>query len=86
MSVYLGNMSVEEIEYRIGVKFSDELRTELKETHQANATKVMPGKWHCYDMPFLIVCGDEGLATKIQAELSLPGVKLKTTFRISLQK
>lgn len=63
MSIYLGNLSVEQIERRYEFRFTDEERTRLKELwHQkANFSDGEYG-WHMFDFPeFLVVSnGDRG--------------------------
>ncbi len=65
MSIALGNLSVEEIEERLGIEFPQEIRDFMNENHQSAATVPAKGKWHCYDIPFNIHCGDVETATKI---------------------
>ena len=65
MSIMLGNLTVEEIEKRTGVNFPDEIRLFMKETNQQEASNIKKGKWHCFDIPFNIVCGDIETAQKI---------------------
>jgi len=65
MSIMLGDLSVSQIEQRIGVNFPEEIREFMKSSHQPNASDVQSGKWHCFDIPFNIVCGDIETATKI---------------------
>lgn len=65
MSLMLGDLTIEQIESRAGVKFPDPLKEFMYDRHNPSASKIQPGKWHCFDMPFMIVCGDEDTATKI---------------------
>ena len=66
MSIYLGNLTVEQIERRLGIEFTEEDRKELKENYQAkvNDTPLEPGKWHCFDMPFILMTNDRESAEK----------------------
>jgi len=62
----LGNLSIEEIEKRVGFTFPDELKEFMQETHQAKVSiPIAPGKWHCFDIPFVLLCGDRATALKI---------------------
>ena len=63
--VMLGNLSVEQIEKRLGIEFPEEIRKFMNENHQDCATDINKGKWHCFDIPFTIVCGDYETASKI---------------------
>lgn len=65
MSIMLGNLKVSDIENRLGIEFPDDVRIFMNESHQDNASNVAKGKWHCFDIPFHIVCGDIEVATKI---------------------
>lgn len=66
----LGNMKVEEIEDRLGVKFEKEDADFLRETHQSKATDIEENKWHCFYFPFTMVCGSQEFAFKIFKMLS----------------
>jgi len=65
MSIYLGNLSIEEMEKRSGIEFPEGLKTLLKDTRQEKAKNVQKGKWHCFDIPFMLVCGDMELAHNV---------------------
>lgn len=65
MSIMLGNKTVSQIEKRLGIEFPDDVREFMKQTHQPEANNIDKGKWHCFDIPFNLVCGDIETATKI---------------------
>jgi hypothetical protein len=65
MSIMLGNLTVSQIEERLGIEFPEEIRTFMIENHQPKASSIAAGKWHCFDIPFNLVCGDVETATKI---------------------
>ena len=65
MNIILGNLSVSQIEKRLGIEFPKDIREFMKQTHQAEASNIGKGKWHCFDIPFNLVCGDLETATKI---------------------
>jgi hypothetical protein len=80
----LGNVKIEEMQSRLGVEFPEKLVAFMEASHQAQANNIAPGKWHCFDMPFTLVCGDMETATTIHNHLKdLSG--FKTTLQISLQ-
>lgn len=80
--IYLGNLSVEDIQRRAGVTFPPELVEYMKSRQQAVASNIQPGKWHCFDIPFFLVCGDMETATHIyEAIKDLP---IKTPFQIGV--
>lgn len=65
MGIMFGNLTVRQIEDRTGIKFSDKNVAELNEMRQEKAENIESGKWHCFDLPFMIVCGDKPTAEKI---------------------
>ena len=65
MNIMLGNLGVSEIEKRLGIEFPEEIREFMKKTRQEEANNIAKGKWHCFDIPFNLVCGDMETATKI---------------------
>lgn len=65
MNIMLGNQSVSQIEERLGIEFPEDIREFMRKTHQDSATHIEKGKWHCFDLPFKLVCGDIETATKI---------------------
>lgn len=70
MSAHFGNLSVDQIERRSGVQFPQELKDYMYETHQNAASNIRAGMWHCFDIPFKIVCGDVATAKKIHNYLA----------------
>lgn len=65
MNIMLGNLTVSQIEKRLGIKFPEKIREFMEQTHQSGAENIAKGKWHCFDIPFNLVCGDVETATKI---------------------
>ncbi len=82
----LGNLSIEEIEKRAGVKFPDELVDYMKPRWQQKAENVGKGKWHCFDIPFNLVCGDMETATEIYNHLKAFSSDFKEPLQITLTK
>lgn len=70
MSIYLGNLTVEQIEKRLGIEFSESERKELNETRENKANNIPIGKWHCFDIPFTIACGGYDFAERIKEILT----------------
>ncbi len=84
MNIRLGNLSVKEIENKLGIEFPDDIREFMKESRQHNASNIEKGKWHCFDMPFEMVCGDKETATKIFKSVESKSDQCKTSLRFSL--
>lgn len=84
MSVFLGNLSIREIEERAGVKFPQELIDYMELRKQDKAFIIKPGKWHCFDIPFNLVCGDRTTAEEIYKYLSPMSKDFKEPLQISV--
>jgi len=61
----LGNLSLDHIQKRVGVIFPDSLISFMEPKNQANAKNIQSGYWHCFDIPFMLVCGDVDTAIEI---------------------
>lgn len=66
MGIMLGNLSLKQIEERTGIIVSSEDMEILGEMRQEKADNIASGKWHCFDLPFMIVCGDRQTAEKVR--------------------
>ncbi len=84
MAIYLGNMSIKEIESRAGVQFPQELSDYMQNKHQDSADNVAKGKWHCFDIPFVLVCGDRQTAEDIYKYLSPMSKNFSQPLQIAL--
>ncbi len=70
MGIMLGNLTLKQIEGRTGIELSAEDRADLNGMRQEKAENIASGKWHCFDLPFMIVCGDKPTAEKMVKILS----------------
>ena len=84
MGIMLGNLTVEEMQRRSGVEFPAELIAFMAVRHQSEAQNVQPGKWHCFDLPFTLVCGDMETAREIFKHLSPLSSSYKEPMHIAL--
>lgn len=84
MNIFLGNLSIPEIERRAGVTFPDDLKTFMEENHQAKASGIEKGKWHCFDIPFFMVCGDYDTAKFIHDKLNNMSAQFKEPMQIGV--
>ena len=85
--IMLGNLSLKQIEERTGISVSSEDRETLGEMRQEKAENIASGKWHCFDLPFMIMCGDKPTAEKVVKILSqYDWTKSKEALRISWEK
>jgi len=84
MNIMLGNLTVEDMERRMSISFPDELKKFMNENHQQKAENVQPGKWHCFDLPFFLVCGDMDTAIKIHESLKPFAADIKESLQIGV--
>lgn len=72
MAIMLGNLSAEKIGNNLSVKFDQETIEKLESMRQEDiSTPLSNNKWHCFDLPFLLLCDSEETA-KIIYNLLLP--------------
>ncbi len=64
MAIYLGNLTVGQLEKTLGIALDKEAADFLSSTWQANASSIHKDKWHCFDMPLCIACGSKEMAAK----------------------
>lgn len=82
MGVMLGNLNLHEIQNRLGVNFSEQDIKILNEIRCEKA-KVEQGKWHCFDIPFIIVCGGMETRNKVIDILTPYASDFKTQIQIA---
>lgn len=66
--IMLGNLSVKEIEERLGFPFSDELKKLINEDNRqwsVDKVKKWEKDWHCFDVPFIIMMKNKEMAQKV---------------------
>jgi hypothetical protein len=80
----LGNLTVDNMLERLNIKLSTEDREWLGKTRQNKAENVEIGKWHCFDIPFTILCGDTSTAKHIFDILSPYGDAMEEQIRIAI--
>ena len=86
MSIRLGHMSIKDIENRVGVIFPKELVVFMEKRNQEEADAVQKGKWHCFDIPFNLVCGDTEIAQKVYDHLKPISGQFERQLGISITK
>lgn len=65
MTIYLGNLTVEQIEKEYGVNFSEEDKQWLSKHHQDQASGIEKDKWHFFDIPRIMMTGSNEFAKEI---------------------
>ena len=86
MTIMLGNQTPEQIEKRLKISLSDEHKEELRSTWQQKAEDIKEGMWHCFDIPFMLVCGDIETATKWRDIFMKYDLSEAEMFRISWER
>ena len=84
MTIMLGNLSVKEIEARLGINFPENLVEFMEQNRHQSPQNIPVGKWHCFDIPFTLVCGDVDTAKKIFSALNDQAHLCKESLRISV--
>ena len=85
MNIMLGNLTLAEMEKRSGVEWPEELKQYMADRHQPEAANVAPGKWHCFDLPFHLICGDLEMAHKVYDHLKPLSASFATPLQIGVQ-
>lgn len=83
--IYLGNLSIEDIEKRTGITLTDEHRQYMNEHRQmeVNSTPIKKGFWHGFDIPFMLMTSDKETAKEYVEMLSVyDWSKCKESLRI----
>lgn len=78
----LGNLSIMDVERRLNITLSDANRDKLESMRQIEANDIQPGKWHCFDIPFQLVCGNRDTAVVIRDILALYEGQMKGDIQI----
>jgi len=86
MGFALGNLSVAQIEERLGIELTETERSELTASRQEAVLDVAlaPDKWHCFDLPFIIACGSYEFAEKLYKMLSPYSSKMTCRLQIGV--
>ena len=84
MSICLGNLSVEEIQKRLGITLTESEQNKLSSKRQEVATNIARDKWHCFDLPFTIACGSYDTAVFVKDILEPYAKEMKTQVQISI--
>lgn len=88
MPIALGNLSVQEIEKRLEITLSEDHRALLESSRQepVNNTPLGDGKWHCFDIPFMILCDTMDTALKLSGVFMSYKISDKQTFQIRWER
>lgn len=68
--IYLGNLSIEQIEREYCVLFAEEDKKWLLEHHQDKAEEIKSDKWHFFDIPRVVVVGSQEFGRELYNRLT----------------
>jgi Mg2+/Co2+ transporter CorB len=84
MAIMLGNFSVADMEERLGIKLPEEKAKELNAMRYENANNIPADKWHCFDIPFTMLCGSRETAVKVYDILKPYSSSMKCALQIAI--
>lgn len=80
----LGNLSLKQIEDRCGIEIPEPLKSKLLTCQQERVNvPIEKGNWHCFGIPFTLVCGDKDLFEEIKNTLLPMADKFKEPLGLS---
>ena len=82
--IYLGNLSIEQIEREYCVLFTEEDKKWLLEHHQDKAEKIESDKWHFFDIPRVVIVGSQEFGRELYNRLTK--YKFVGQFRIGVEE
>lgn len=86
MGILLGNLNTKQIQQRLGITLSEEDVSTLDSMRQEKAENIASDKWHCFDIPFIMVCGSMEAATKVYEILKPYSSQMNEPLQISIDK
>lgn len=81
----LGNLTVEEMEHRLGITLTDEQRKRMSDIRCNDAQNIPEGQWHCFDIPFVVICGSLEVAYMWRDILEPKEKELQTRIEFAIQ-
>ena len=81
--IYLGNLTIQQMEERLGITLSDDERDRLNALREEYCNNVAGNeKIHVYDIPFCIECGNPSARKTVIDILTPYAKKMKTPIQI----
>lgn len=78
-----GNLGVDELITRLNIELGNEEIKTLESMWVANANDIPKGKWHCFSIPFELVCGDKETADKVASIIHSHSSNIIECFQIT---
>lgn len=88
MAIMLGNLSLTQMQERCGFEFPQEALAILSDNRQeeVNHKEIKDGKWHCFDIPFLIMVSTKARAEQLRDILSPYAEQFKVPLQIAWER
>ena len=86
MGIYLGNLSVKQMQDRLGITLNEQDFKELDSMRERVIDNVSADQMHIYDMPFMVYCGSYDTAVKVRDILSPYGKHMTGTVSIGIRE
>lgn len=75
MNIYIGNFTTAQMASEMGIELSAEDAKALDAMRQDDAQNILQGRYHCFDAPRMLVCGDIATCYKVHAILAKYQIK-----------
>ena len=85
MNIQLGNLSTQQICDRLQITLTEQ-EVETLESIRSQAADVPTGRWHGFDMPFSIYCGDKETAIIVRDIYAPYGNQMNKQLRIGFRQ
>ena len=83
--MYLGNLKTQEMLDRLGIEVTKE-EFETLDSKRCDLASIEPGKWHCFDIPFVFACYDNQVAEELAVGiLKKYASKMKTKIEVAIK-
>jgi len=81
----LGNLTVKDIEERLDITLSEEDRAALGAIRCNSANDIPADGWHCFDIPFMILCGSMKTHSEVCRILSPYSSMMTGNIKVAVQ-
>jgi hypothetical protein len=86
MSFLLGNLTTTQLQERLGITLKTSEILFLEECRQDKASDIESDKWHCFDIPFNLICGSRETAIKVYNILNPYSDLMQEKLQISIEQ
>ncbi len=86
MGIYLGNLSVKQMQDRLGITLTEQDFNDLNNMRECVIDNVSADQMHIYDIPFMVYCGSYDTAVKVKDILIPYGKDMAGTISIGIRE